>query len=142
RDTPLLHTGVDQHLGRADCDKIGEMKCRDCNAAGVGESRRNLCRGFGAHAFDTINHPTVAEQNVMESHAAAYDRREGIVCEDDIPSGATEMHANCRRNLIGAEDDDEREWRMAIHDRTPSVRSDQQELGQFLSRKKTENESK
>lgn len=84
------------------------MQRRHGDAVRLPQDSGDLRRRLRAFAFDRLDDRLIAEQRIVEGHAAADDRRKGIMTEDDTMSGSLEMHGDRGCDLIGAEDKSER----------------------------------
>jgi hypothetical protein len=86
RNAVFLHTGIDQHVKRADCKNIRKLERRHHDTVGIGQRSGSFYCGLRPNAFDSVDHYLVTKEHVVKGHTAANDRREWVVAENYSPT--------------------------------------------------------
>ena len=107
RHAALLHSRVDQHVGCAERDEIGQLQRGHRDDARYHQHPYDFQRSLAAVALNAVDLGVIVEESVVERHAAPNDGRVRVVTEHDAAALLRQTRSNRRSNLIRAQNDHE-----------------------------------
>ncbi len=83
RHPVFLHSRVDQHVRHTERDQISQLQRRDDDMSGFGQNIGDLGRRLRPLAGNAVDLRPILKQGVVEGHAAADDRWERIMAQNN-----------------------------------------------------------